>query len=403
MPKFTYRVTHPDGTSERGRLEAVSERAARAELLERGLDVGELRERRSLAELEITKRRVKPAELMHASRQLGAFVGAGIPIVEGLNSIAEGSENPRLAEVVQQMVQSLSTGATFAEAVHEHPDVFPEVYRGMVTTAELTGNLDAVLHQLADYLERDIDARHQVRSAMAYPAVVLGTSLMTVIVLAAYVMPKFEAFFADLGATLPLTTRMLLGTTAALQRWWLVIAGGMLGAVLAFLAWARTGRGRATIDGALLRVPVLGETVRYVIVERFCRTLGSMVTAGVPLPDALAVAGAGTNNQTFRRALDGVRDQMVRGDGLARPIADTALFPIAVTQMVRAGEKTGSLDDQLVNAADYFERELRFRIKNLTSLLEPLVIIVVAGIVGFVALALVSAMYGIFRQSQVFG
>jgi type IV pilus assembly protein PilC len=226
-------------------------------------------------------------------------------------------------------------------------------------------------------------------------------SLGTIVVLTVFVLPKFKDFFASLDATLPLPTRMLLAATDFLGNWWWLIVGVIVGLVLAYLVGIRTAGGRRLRDAVLLKIPVLGETIRYAMIERFTRLLASMVTAGVALPEAMRVATESLRNRVFERALGRAQTQMAQGAGLATPIAQTGLFPGVATQMVRVGEDTGTLDTQLRVAATYYERELDYKIKKLTTIFEPLVIIVMGGIVGFVAIALVSAMYGIFRTANL--
>jgi type IV pilus assembly protein PilC len=395
---FRYRATDATGARQRGVMEGSSSRAVRTALVARGLMPTSVSLHRGLAQLELRPQRVSPTELMHLSRQLTSFLRAGIPILEALWSISSGTDNRTLRRVLREVCDGLRAGQTLSQALDEHPEVFPSVYRAVLRTAELTGEPEEVLDQLADYLERDLETRRQIRSAAAYPIVIFVMAILTVVVITVFVMPRFEIFFASLDATLPLPTRMLLGTTGFLARWWyLFLAGFALLVVGGVAAW-RSERGRAVFDRAFINLPVIGETLRCAIVERFCRTLGAMVSAGVGLSEAMGAASATTNNVVYTSALEGVHEEMVRGEGIAGPIESTGLFPSAVIQMMRAGEKTGTLHDQLAVAATYFERELRFRIKNLTTIFEPMVILVVGGIVGFVALALVSAMYGIFNQ-----
>ncbi len=400
MTTFRYLATDPDGNRQRGIIEATSTRAAATTLLERGLAPNRMRARRSLSELELTRQRVTTPELMHLSRQLAAFLRAGIPILSSLESLGEGSDNSTLRDVLLDIADALREGDSFADALDGHPKVFPTVYRGMVRSSELTGNLDEVLDQLSGYLERDLEAKRELRSALTYPTIILLFAIGTVAVLSLWVIPRFEVFFASFGATLPLPTRILLAVTGFLANWWWAIASVVAVVAVASTAAFRTERGRGVFDRVLLGLPVVGGTLQYVIVERFCRTLGSMVHAGVTLPDAMAVATTGTNNAVYVRALDGAREEMLGGGGIARPITSTKLFPTSVTQMISAGEDTGTLDEQLTNAASFFEQELRFKIKQLTSLFEPAVIAVVGLVVGFVALALVTAMYGIYSQVQ---
>jgi type IV pilus assembly protein PilC len=226
-------------------------------------------------------------------------------------------------------------------------------------------------------------------------------SLVTVVVLATFVLPKFKSFFAGMGAELPLPTRMLLAATDFVGQWWWALLLGVIIPLLLFMVSLRTTAGRYARDRVVLALPIIGETVRYALVERFSRILASMVSAGVPLPEALQVATQSLHNLVFSRALTGVVDEILEGEGLASPLVRTGLFPPTAAQMLRVGEETGTLDAQLAVTAHYYEGELDYKIKRLTSLIEPIVIVAMGLVVGFVAVALVSAMYGVFGQVKV--
>lgn len=399
MTKFKYEATREDGTVVTGVVKSDTIGGARNALLSKGIEATNLEEARSL-NFEITKERVHRSELMHLSRQLAAFLRSGIPVLEAIEILRDGADNKTLRNVLGEIGDSLRSGTTFLSAISAHPDVFPDFYRGMIGAAELTGQLDIVLDQLAHYIERDLDARRKIKSALTYPIVILVMSIVTVAVLTIFVLPRFESFFASLNAKLPLATRVMLSITGFIGDWWWVMAAAFGALALGVFLHRRTPSGRARWDAVLLKVPVIGETVRFAVIERFCRIMASMVRAGVPLPDAMIVAGNTANNAVFQRALGSARDAMIRGEGIARPIATTNLFPVAAVQMFRVGEDTGSLDEQLHSAAGYFEQELDYKVKRLTTLFEPAVIIVMGVIVGFVAIACVSAMYGIFRQTS---
>jgi type IV pilus assembly protein PilC len=400
VTKFKYEATKEDGSVVTGVVKSDTIGGARNLLLSKGIDAPELEEKGGVLQFEITRARVPRADLMHLSRQLAAFLRAGIPILEAITVLHDGAANKTLRTVMADIEESLRGGETFLGAISAHPEVFPDFYRGMVSAAELTGQLDSVLDQLSHYIERDLEAKRKIRSALAYPAVILVMSVVTVAVLTVFVLPRFRSFFKSLNAELPLPTRMLLAATDFLSNWWWAIGIGLVALFLGGLLYRRSEPGRARLDAALLKLPVLGETVRFAVIERFCRVMSSMVQAGVPLPDAMVVAGDSAHNTVYVRALGGARDAMIRGEGIARPIAATNLFPVAAVQMFRVGEDTGSLDKQLGTAAEFFEQELDYKIKKLTTLFEPAVIILMGVIVGFVAIALVSAMYGIFRSSS---
>jgi len=351
--------------------------------------------------VDVTPQRVKREELMHLSRQLGAFIRAGLPLLEAVHTLAVEAGNASVRRMMLEVEDGLRRGDKLSECLDRHPKIFPEFYRGILRSAELTGQLDTVLDQLARYLERDLEARRRIKAALIYPAMIALMSVVTVVVLASFVLPRFKVFFESLDAELPLPTRMLLGVTDFLAVWWwALLAGSVIVGVGGFLL-DRTGPGRFARDRVLLAVPVLGDTIRYALVERFCRILASMVAAGVPLPEALRVATGSLRNVVFQRALGRVGEALLEGEGLAAPLAATKLFPGTASQMMRVGEDTGTLDTQLEVTARYYEGELDYKLKKLTALFEPAVIVVMGGVVGFVALALIKAMYGIFDQVHV--
>ncbi|HVA09595.1 MAG TPA: type II secretion system F family protein [Acidimicrobiales bacterium] len=401
MPKYSYTAITPEGTPITGVRRGASLRSVNAALISRELQPVKVSEKRSIWQFEITRKRVPRKELMHFSRQLGAFLRAGIPVLEGLTVLSEEMTNKLFKKALLEMAEALQSGETFSESAEAHPEVFPPFYLGILRSAEVIGNLDVVLERLSDYIERDLEARQKIISALIYPLVVLIMSIVTVTVLTVFVMPRFEGFFQSFHAKLPLPTRMLLDISSFIQNLWYLIAIPLVGVLLSFWLFQRTGRGGIVRDQLLLKVPVFGDVVKFALIERFCRIMSSMVSSGVPLPDALLVVTDATNNVVFRRALLIARDSMVKGEGLATPLAGTGLFPPAARQMFRVGEDTGTLDDQLARTASYFDRELDYKIKRFTAIFEPVVICFMGLIVGFVAIALVSAMYGIYHQVQV--
>lgn len=401
MTRYAYTATHRDGRIESGVEKADSREAAELALYERELRHIRITEKKSLLQAEISAKRVKREEVMHLSRQLGAFVRAGLPLIDAVHTLGSEAKNSSVRRMMADVEERLRSGERLSDALDRHPKIFPEFYRGILRSAELTGQLDTVLERLAKYLERDLEARRKIKAAMIYPSIIAVMSVVTVTVLATFVLPKFKTFFASLHAKLPLPTRMLLSVTDFLTQWWWALAGGLATLVLLIVAALRTERGRHAKDRLLLRIPVLGETIRYALVERFARILSSMVSAGVALPEALRVATESLRNLVFSRALSGVGEAMLEGEGIAAPLAKTGLFPTTAGQMMRVGEETGTLDTQLEVTAQYYEGELDYKLKKLTALFEPIVIVIMGLIVGFVAIALVSAMYGIFRQVKV--
>jgi len=399
--KFAYVATGPDGQLATGVQRADSRDAAELALYGRQLRDIRLSEKRGMLRVELSSPRVKREEVMHLSRQLGAFIRAGLPLLDAVHTLGEEATNSSVRKMMRQVEDGLRAGETLSDCLDRHPKIFPAFFRGILRSAELTGQLDVVLDQLAKYLERDLEARRKVKAALIYPTIIAGMSVVTVVVLAAFVMPRFKVFFASLHAKLPLPTRMLLAVTDFFTQWWWVVLVGLAVAGLGVFGVLCTERGRYARDRLALAVPVLGSTVQFTLVERFCRVLAAMAGAGVPLPEALGVATDSLRNRVFIRSLSQVGEAMLHGEGLAHPLAATELFPPTAVRMMRVGEETGTLDTQLDVTARYYEGELDYKIKKLTALFEPAVIIVMGGLVGFVAVALVSAMYGIFNQVHV--
>jgi type IV pilus assembly protein PilC len=401
MAKYEYQALAADGTTVTGIESGETSAIVRRMLVERRLQPLRVVEKKSLLQFEITKRKVARKEVMHFSRQLAVFLRAGVPVLDALEVISEETADKLFKKALLDIQDRLRAGDTFSIAASEHPEAFPDFYLGILKSAELTGNLEMVLDQLADYIDRDLEARRKITSALVYPAVVLVMSIVTVVILTTFVLPRFKTFFKNLDAKLPLITRILLSITNFLSTWWFVFAGLLIFIIVFFLVALGSERGKRARDIMILRTPVAGDLMRTAVLERFCRILSSMVSAGVPLPDAMAVTAEGTNNSVYKKGLGEARERMIQGEGLATPLADTGLFPAAARQMFRVGEDTGTLDEQLETAAVYFDRELDYKIKRFTNLFEPAVILVMGAVVGFVAIALVSAMYGIFNQVKV--
>lgn len=401
MNRYAYVATGPDGLRAQGAVKAANADAATLVLFERGLRDIRVTEKKSLLKAELTAPRVKREVVMHLSRQLGAFVRAGLPLIEAVRILGTESSNSSVARMMRQVEQGLRGGDRLSDCIDRHPKIFPEFYREILRSAELSGQLDTVLDRLANYLERDLEARRKIKAAMIYPAMIALMSVVTVVVLATFVLPRFKSFFAGLHAELPLPTRMLLAFTDFLGTWWWAVLGTGFVLVTTVAAAVRTEPGRYARDRILLAVPALGPTIRHSMVERFCRVLSSMIGAGVPLPEALRVSTESLRNRVFMRALTWVGTAVLEGEGLARPLSSTGVFPTTAAQMIRVGEDTGTLDTQLEVTAQYYEGELDYRLKKLTALFEPAVIVVMGLVVGFVAVALVSAMYGIFDQVHI--
>ncbi len=397
MPKFAYSAIDSTGAEIEGTTKADTLGTARSLLVEQNLFPIKIEEARGMLDFELTKEKVKKKNLMNFTRQLAVFVKAGIPITDALTTIADESTDVALRRALGDMVDDLRNGGLFSASAAQHPQVFPNYYVGILQAAELTGRLDESLDSLAEFIKREMDTRSKVVGALAYPMVVMSMSLVTVVILAGYVLPQFKPLFEDLDAELPLPTRMMLFVARFFTDLWYITAIALLlfFAMVAFLAMHPTGK--EIWQRVSLKIPVIGGIIEYAILERFCAVLGTMLVAGVAVPSAMETTTEAVANIVYREQLDIARQQMLEGSGFTQPLIETELFPGAARQMFKVGEETGTLDQQLEVAGEYFNRELEFRIQRFTTMFEPIMIIFVGVIVGFVAIALVSAMYGVLN------
>lgn len=400
MAVFKYVAVTGAGEQVKGSVEGVSISSAENDLLRQDLRVLKIKEKKSFSEIEISPERVPRQEVMHFSRQIAAFVRTGIPIIDAVRVVEEGTDNKRFKLILAEVREQLEGGVPFSDALAPHAAVFPPYYLGILRSAELTGQLDSVLDQLALYIERDMEARSRIKSALTYPIVVMVMSVFTMLVMVAFVLPRFVDFFDQLDSELPLPTRMLLGFSSFMSTWWWALVLVVVAVVIANLAASRNPAARVKRGQLLLSLPVVGIILQYSAVERFCRIIGAMMRAGVPLPDTMAAAIDSTNNPVFQERLRSARDEMLEGEGVAGPLERTELFPAAAVQMVRVGEETGTLDQQIEAAANFYATETNYKVKRLTDLFEPAVVLFMGLVVGFVAVALISAMYGVFSGME---
>lgn len=398
---YAYRLRTAHGVTVRGKVRAASQDQAASIVGQPGAEILKLKRQSDVLQMEIGPRRIKGAELVIFTRQLAAFVRSGLPMIEALGSIGGENASRQLQDTLREVSLDLAEGMPLSQAIAAHPTVFPIWYGDLVRAGETTGKLDTVLESAARYLQRQEEAKKKVRSALIYPAVIAVMAVFTVAVLLVYVLPKFVTFFKEFDAQLPVITRALLATSSFLSTNIVWILVGLAVVTVALVIFVRTPPGRTSWDWLKIKVPLLGIVVRYSIIERFCATLATMVTAGVPLVTTFSVVIDGSRNKIFERSLQRVRESMMIGQGMSGPIAATGLFPPIVPQMIKVGEDTGTLDEQLRMAQEFFGEELDYRLQKFTAIFEPMMIIFMGVIVGFVALAIVSAMYGIFQQVKL--
>jgi type IV pilus assembly protein PilC len=398
VPSYAYRAYTDGGQRRDGRIEAAGTAAAEQALWLEGLKIVRLNATtpaKSMADYFPSLYRISRADIILFTRQIATFVGAGVPMSRALATIAEDTASPLFKRVILRILDDLERGQNLSEALVKHPTVFPALYIDLVRVAELTGNLEGTLSELAGYLRRDLSTVRRVQAAMIYPAVILVVAVGVVIVLVFFALPAFVRIFAEFRVQLPLPTRILLGIVAFIRDWALEIGASMLAITAGVVVALRTDRGRYAKDQLAVKAPILGPIVVSAVLNRFARTLAMVLKAGVPLGQTFEAVIASTGNRVFQRGLNTVKEQMTSGEGFAGPLLRTRLFPPMLTQMVRVGEETGTLDTYLEQAAEFYEEELEFRIRAMTALIEPVMVVVVALIVGFIAVSLISAMYGL--------
>jgi general secretion pathway protein F len=403
MAQFQYRATDAEGKILEGMIDAADRGVAVARLQDRGLiplKVGEPTAQKSgLASISLPtfsfKRGVRGRDLLIFTHEMSTLLAAGMPLDRSLSILTDLSERAELKAIVADVLQSVQRGKSLAEALAQHPKVFPPIYINMVKAGEIGGVLDHVLGRLTDYLERANELRDEVRSAMVYPLILLFTAFISVTVLLTYVLPKFGSIFAHAGHALPFTARMLLATSDAMRSYWwagVLVAGAIGFGVTHFL---RTPGGRLKWDQFKLRLLLIGDLTRKIAVARFARTLGTLLKSGVPMLQALEIVREVTGNLVLAQAIDEVKVGVRGGSGVAQPLNHTGVFPPLALQMISVGEETGKLDEMLIQVADYFDKEVRQSVKRLTSLLEPALLLFGGVVVAFVVLSMFSAIFSI--------
>ncbi len=396
LSEYSYKGIDIQGVATTGSLAAMSRNEARYVLERDGLSSISISNKKHWYDIEFG-RAVSLEVLLQVTRQLASFSEAGIPVAKGIAILSETTDNKRMAEILEELLLDVEGGAQLSDAVKQYPNVFPRYYSAILSSAERSGNLTEALSTLNAYLERDLRSKRAVRSAMIYPAVLISLTIVAVVVLSMFVLPRFQVFFDSLNVKLPLTTRMLLIMTHFVQKWWWVMLVLVILSSIGLFFMRRSRTGRLQLDRILMKLPIVGSLIQLVALERFCRVLSTLVRTQVHLPEALELAGNSTGNRVYEDAIMEARKRVLQGEGLAAPLERANIFPSAAIQILRIGEESGQLGSQLSQAASFYSDELDHRLKNFTALLEPATLIVIGGGVGFVAIALVSAMYGIYR------
>jgi len=402
MATFAFRAVDRAGVATRGEMEADSKQAVTAQLRQRGLIVLDVEEKAPPSANDILARfkRVKADALVIATRQLATMVSSGMTLLRALYVIEEQTENEKLKETLTAVRKDVEAGLSFSRALAKHPDVFNDLYVAMVQAGESGGILEQTLQRVANQLEKDAALRRMIKAAMVYPSLVISFSFLVLIALVAFLVPVFEKIFKDFGGELPTITQFTVGLSHLITgRWYLMIAAGVVAVVL-FRRWKRTEWGRMQWDTFKLKIPMkIGDIVQKVALARFSRTFAGLVAAGVPMLEAIEITGRTAGNKVIEKAMREVRESVSRGGTISAPMAKAPnVFPAMVVQMISVGEETGALETMLGKVADFYEEQVEAAVKALTSILEPVMIVLVGAIVGFIVISMYMPMFRVYDQ-----
>jgi general secretion pathway protein F len=405
MPVFEYKGLDARGRSVGGVLDAADPRALRAALRREGVFLTEIvleSQKKTLAQREVRlgRGRVKPLDIAVMTRQLATLIGAGIPLVDSLTALVEQVDKERLKKILSKVRERVNEGASLADALGDHPKVFAPLYVNMIRAGESSGTLDVVLSRLADFTEYQVRLRSKVMGAMMYPIIMMVVGVIIVSVLFVVVVPKIRKIFDRLESSLPLPTEVLIGVSTFVSNyWWLLLLVVGTGTVL-FLRFIRSEKGREKWDRFVLRVPVFGPLVRMVAIARFTKTLGTLLSSGVPLLTALDIVKNVLNNKLLEKVVEEARVSIQEGESIAGPLKRSKQFPPLVTHMIAIGEKSGELEAMLANVASAYDQQVESKVNTLTSLLEPIMIVAMGGVVGFIVF---SILLPILKMNQALG
>ena len=388
MAVFAYRGRAAAGV-QTGEIEAPDRMTAVGELRRRAILVTQITEKAGGKSPIRIGSKVKDKEMAVFTRQFSTMIDAGLPLVQCLNILAEQSESRNLRAVTANVARNVQDGTTLAEALRKHPRTFDDLFTNMVEVGETGGILDVIFQRLAGYIEKAAALKRKVKGAMVYPASIVGVAFLVIVFMLTFVIPTFAAIFKDMGADLPVPTRIVIWLSEFVRSYILLIFAAIGGAIFAMRSYYRTENGKGTIDALLLRIPIFGPLIRKVAVARFTRTLGTLVQSGVPILEGLRITATTAGNKVVEKAVLQCRTSVTAGKTLAEPLKLSGVFPPMVTQMISVGEQTGALDAMLSKIADFYDDEVNTAVNTLTSLLEPIMIVFLGGVVG----GLVVAMY----------
>jgi type IV pilus assembly protein PilC len=399
MPTFVWKGKNRTGQNQSGILLADSQEAAAATLKRQQIEVRTIREKgKEIAFLPKFSMGVNSKRIAIFTRQFSVMLDAGLPLVQCLEILGEQEENKRFQEIIQKVRADVESGAALADAMRKHPAAFDNLFVNMVAAGEAGGILDVILQRLSTYLEKSVKLKSQVKSALIYPVTIITIAIVVVWIILWKGIPVFAQLFAGLGGELPMLTRMVVKASNIIGTYsWLIILL-LIALGFALRAYHKTEKGRRVLDGLLLRIPAIGMLLRKIAVARFCRTLSTLTSSGVPILDGLDITAKTAGNAIIEDAVMAVRRRVEEGRTLSGPLADTKVFPSMVTQMINVGEQTGALDQMLSKIAEFYEEEVDTAVSGLMKLLEPLMIVFLGGIIGVIVTAMYMPMYSILGK-----
>lgn len=391
MPTFKWEGKTRTGEVKRGSMSAPDEQAVILRLKQQQIIPSEVKKALGAIELKIPgmEPQLKPKSLVVFTRQFATMIDAGLPLVQGLDILAAQNDDPVMQKVLFQVKSDVESGSTFASALEKHKNCFDDLYVSLVSAGELGGILDTILERLASYIEKSNALKKRVKSAMAYPVTILCISIVVISVLMWYVIPAFAKMFKSMsGAALPGPTQIVMSLSAGFIEYKVFIILGIIGLVVLWKTLRKMEKTRFIIDVVLLKVPIIGDLIRKTAVARFTRTLGTMISSGIPILQGLDVVRKTAGNLVIERGIENVKNKISEGKSMAEPLMATGVFPAMVVQMIAVGESTGALDAMLGKIADFYEEEVDSAVDAMTSMIEPLMMVFLGGIIGFVLIAM---------------
>jgi type IV pilus assembly protein PilC len=403
MATYVFKAMDLTGGKATGEVEAESKQVVSTQLKARGLIVLEIADKHSSKELKLPfGNKIKPDDLTIMTRQLSTMVSSGMTILRALYVLEEQTEHEKLAEAIAQVRRDVEAGLPLSDAFEQHPKIFNPLFVAMTRAGETGGVLDSALIRIADQLEKDNSLRRQVKSAMTYPTVIMSFAFIVLFALVTFLVPVFVGVFQQFGggeSSLPLPTKITVALSGFITHQWYILFGMVAGTVYGFRRWKSSDKGRQQWDAFRLRIPMkIGDIVQKVALARWSRTLSALISAGVPLLQALEITGKTAGNTVVEKAMAAVIENVKAGGTIADPLKAAPVFPGMVSHMVGVGEETGALDTMLAKIADFYEDQVDASVKALTSILEPIMIVIVGAIVGFIVISMYLPLFKVYDQ-----